>query len=358
MIHRPRNSWVRVLFRFVAVSVAIFCTCHVLRPLPSFALSPVRGTLLGGLATLPQRPFCCISDALNSGSRGGFRWMLQHCPPAGNQRRRARQPDQVDDGSATNVAALKQLLLEHAAEFKAAQEELWNTSVALSNLPQKKGSNQNVAGAAPLEAESLGATETQLTSDLELLKKGIVGTIDSLAACNPTTQPLEGWCGFGGEDPSRCGLDGVWKLVWTNAADATFKPGKQGSATAFQLIDAEKGTFTNAVNFDGSGKLRGFRVVVAGVALSASEMQLIFKRAVLLRRSRFPWLFRRLVIPFPNPGFLRWLGRILSRGKANQSRRGAGFTILYLDDDLRMHRTFDGLYFVQQRLKAEPPLPA
>ena len=29
--------------------------------------------------------------------------------------------------------------------------------------------------------------------------------------------------------------------------------------------------------------------------------------------------------------------------------KGAGFTLLYLDDDLRMHRTFDGQYFVQQR---------
>ena len=30
--------------------------------------------------------------------------------------------------------------------------------------------------------------------------------------------------------------------------------------------------------------------------------------------------------------------------------------MLYLDDDLRMHRTFDGLYFVQKRLEEEPPL--
>mmetsp|Transcript_37543 Transcript_37543/g.117357 ORF Transcript_37543/g.117357 Transcript_37543/m.117357 type:complete len:86 (-) Transcript_37543:273-530(-) len=79
-------------------------------------------------------------------------------------------------------------------------------------------------------------------------------------------------------------------------------------------------------------------------------------------------------------------------GKANVSRRGAGFTMLYLDDDLRMHKvtpglnpnpaselaskpraaqaitrtltpsltlnlkTFDGLYFVQKRLDEEPPM--
>ena len=33
---------------------------------------------------------------------------------------------------------------------------------------------------------------------------------------------------------------------------------------------------------------------------------------------------------------------------------GAGFTLLYLDDDLRMHRTFDGQYFVQQRTSSGP----
>ena len=43
------------------------------------------------------------------------------------------------------------------------------------------------------------------------------------------------------------------------------------------------------------------------------------------------------------------LTHVRTCGKAEISDRGAGFTLLYLDDDLRMHRTFDGQYFVQQR---------
>lgn len=47
--------------------------------------------------------------------------------------------------------------------------------------------------------------------------------------------------------------------------------------------------------------------------------------------------------------FLRGIAKLASRGKAKLSDRGAGFQILYLDDEIRMHKTFDGQYFVQKR---------
>ena len=93
--------------------------------------------------------------------------------------------------------------------------------------------------------------------------------------------------------------------------------------------------------------MRGFRVVVKGKALSDNEVQLYFRRVKLLRRSR--WL-RALVLPLPPSWLLRALARRASRGKAELSDRGAGFTMLYLDDTLRCHLTFDGQYFVQQRI--------
>ena len=36
--------------------------------------------------------------------------------------------------------------------------------------------------------------------------------------------------------------------------------------------------------------------------------------------------------------------------QVNPSDRGAGFKLLYVDENLRIHQTFDGLYFVQKRL--------
>lgn len=85
-----------------------------------------------------------------------------------------------------------------------------------------------------------------------------------------------------------------------------------------------------------TSKLRGFRVVVAGVPLSDNEVQLKFRRVKLLRRSR--WL-KSVVIPLPPSGLLRAFSRWASRGKGQLSNRGAGFQLLYLDDELRMHQT-------------------
>ena len=65
--------------------------------------------------------------------------------------------------------------------------------------------------------------------------------------------------------------------------------------------------------------------------------------------SRAPFL-RTIVIPLPPSWFQRWVARRAARRKAKGgelSARGAGFSLLYLDDTLRMHKTFDGQYFVQ-----------
>ena len=148
-----------------------------------------------------------------------------------------------------------------------------------------------------------------------------------------------------------CKLDGSWKLLFTTGADATFRPSKdKGSVSTYQEIDADKGYFVNCVDFSSpDAKLRGFRVVVKGKRLSDTEVQLYFRRVKLLRRSRIG--LNTIIIPLPPSGLLRAVARWASRGKAQLSSRGAGFQMLYLDDDLRCHLTFDGQYFVQQRCR-------
>ncbi|CAK9083797.1 unnamed protein product [Durusdinium trenchii] len=143
--------------------------------------------------------------------------------------------------------------------------------------------------ASLLEAESFAAQRVQLSDELQELRAKCVEVIEELAEKNPTAQPT-------------------------------------------------------------IGKLRGFRVFVEGKALSDDEIELIFRKVRLLRRSRF---LPEITIPLPGPGLLRAIGRLFARskgGKVNESNRGAGFKLLYVDDDLRMHKTFDGLYFVQRRL--------
>jgi len=243
------------------------------------------------------------------------------------------------------TAELKQRLLSSCAEFKSAQQAQWALQDA-SGVEQSSGERVK----SPLKAEGFGNVEVA-TGDAALaaVRDGTIRLVEALAERNPTPNPLDGWKAAGGSP-----LEGTWKLLFTTGADATFRPSnKTGAPRTYQQIDSRRGLFINCVDFaKAQGKLEGFRVVVGGKALSATEVSLSFLRVKLLRRARFRWL-RTLVIPLPPGWLLRAVARWASRGKAQLSRRGAGFTMLYLDDELRMHKTFDGQYFVQQRSESE-----
>lgn len=93
-------------------------------------------------------------------------------------------------------------------------------------------------------------------------------------------------------------------------------------------------------------------MVVAGEALSDAEIGLTFKRIVVLRNSRFPRLFGKLVIPLPSFRFLSALANFGSRGKAKPAPR-AYFELQYIDESFRMHKTGEGNWFIQTRIPME-----
>ena len=247
------------------------------------------------------------------------------------------------------VADAKQRLLAACDAFEASQRAAAaavEAAAAAAPPPKKRGLFRRGDKNA-LKAESYASVETTVDDASAAQRDAVVAALEELARLSPPTKALDGWRGRGGVAPSACPLSGRWKLRFTNAADARFR----SDAETSQHIDAEKGLFVNAVDFTGSsGKLRGFRVEVDGEALSDTEVQLAFRRVRLLRRSRFPRLFGTITIPLPNPARLRKLTKWLARGSGNQSSRGAGFEIVYIDEDARAHRTFDGLYFVQTRV--------
>jgi len=257
----------------------------------------------------------------------------------------------LDAGTAVATSsALKEELVKRCDDFKQKQEEMWDFMDEQEEADKAKKSKKKDK-ASLLEAESFAAQQVVLSDELKDLRDKCVEVVEQLAEMNPTARPLSGWRGFDGESPGDCILNGTWKLLFTDAADATFRRGKRGAAKTFQEIDAEQGWFINCVDFSNEkSKLKGFRVFVEGKALNENEIELIFRKVRLLRRSRF---FPEITIPLPGPGFLRAVGRLFARskgGKVNESNRGAGFRLLYVDQDLRIHRTFDGLYFVQRRL--------
>jgi len=200
-------------------------------------------------------------------------------------------------------------------------------------------SNQCITGI--LGTDSFG------TLKLEVGEAGnkTIAIAEELAKLNPTPNPTYGWMGYGGGSPEECGLQGKWKLKFTTAADATFPENpNRGKAMTSQEIDATAGTLTNVVDFE-KGKTLGFRVVVAGKAVSDKEIELTFKRVVIFRDSRF---FKKIVFPIPTRLF-RLINRISARGKA--SKRGPYFELQYLDENLRMHKTGEGNWFIQSRLE-------
>ena len=250
----------------------------------------------------------------------------------------------ADSELRVRTAELKQRLFSACDAFKAAQEAQWAAQDA-AGIGAQSSSGERVK--SPLKAEGFGNVEVA-TEDAALVaaRDETIRLIEALADRNPTPRPFEGWRTFDG-----CGLEGTWKLRFTTGADATFRPSnKTGTPETYQRIDTRKGLFFNCVDFaNPEAKLEGFRVVVKGKALSATEVQLIFKRVRLLRRSRLPPL-RTLVVPLPPGWLLRGVARWASRGKAQLSERGAGFTMLYLDEELRMHKTFDGVNFSTPRV--------
>mmetsp|Transcript_831 Transcript_831/g.2637 ORF Transcript_831/g.2637 Transcript_831/m.2637 type:complete len:265 (-) Transcript_831:8-802(-) len=261
----------------------------------------------------------------------------------------------ADAGAAAAVdlsdGSPKAELLRLVEDFRVKQEDMWEVMEQKAAAEKKKGGKKT----SLLNAESFASQQVELSEELSELRNRTVAAIQRLVAQNPTPEPCLGWRGFGGSSPADSPLNGTWKLLFTDAADATFRKGKRGSAKTFQEVDAEKGLFVNCVDFSKTdAKLRGFRVFVEGEALSPSEMQLSFRKVRLLRNSRFPRLFGEVNIPLPNPKLLRNIGRFFAKamggGKPNESDRGAGFTLLYVDQDMRVHQTFDGLYFVQRRL--------
>jgi len=97
------------------------------------------------------------------------------------------------------------------------------------------------------------------------------------------------------------------------------------------------------------GKLTGFCVVVQGEPTSESDIGLTFRCIKILRKSRFPRLFGEINVRLLS-GLIRWFA---SRNKVEGDERGMAGPYLrlrYVDDNLHMHTTDSGNWFVQTRI--------
>lgn len=188
----------------------------------------------------------------------------------------------------------------------------------------------------------------------------VLRLIDELAPLNPTKIPTAGLGGGGTGAPP---LDGLWTLLFTNARDAEAPArtenrlgafgGKDAIAAGVQIatgqrIDAMSGLCTNFIA--ASGEKRPFdrlEIDIRMTALTPQRVRLDFERGrAQNERAPLPPL-RDVAFAFPPPGLGDFLCALRGRDPAIEPQ--AFFDILYIDDQIRFHRTGEGKVFVQAR---------
>ncbi|KAL3826993.1 hypothetical protein ACHAXA_000057 [Cyclostephanos tholiformis] len=192
----------------------------------------------------------------------------------------------------------------------------------------------------------------------------VIETAEKLAALNPTEE-LTLFLGDL-ERGKLSPLDGEWKFLFATAADLTFgKNSARGHAKVKNVVDASRGRIiriTNVVDFAPyhvvgddtiveEPALRRLSIVIAAKAVGKSRLDMRFRCARADLTKFFSWKRRwSLYIPVPAP-FIRVIV-LISRifrfgGETEKVISKAYFGVLYLDNQLRIHRTGEDNLFVQ-----------
>jgi len=233
--------------------------------------------------------------------------------------------------------AAKAALLRAINDFNVAKEEVGGVAIDFG----VKGGELDKNSRAPVNLADGGFY--QISETLGKAADKVISSIEALASLSPSADPTRF---FGTQEGAQCPLHGTWVNVFTTAADATFSNNtKRGDASVSNTVDAVKGRVWNCIDFlpsvEGpSSPVKQLRVRLSATATSATRIELVF-RFVKVSFGRG----RTLTIPVPGP----FLTRLLFLFQRSKEPPPAYFEILYLDDTLRIHRTGQGAYFVQER---------
>lgn len=253
--------------------------------------------------------------------------------------------------SSSTVDKLKVNLLEKIATLKQLQEEDGTIAVDFG----VKGGEIDRKSRAPRKLDFYTVSER-----VGKAADGIFDAVEKLSQANPTISATEGLgsIDWEGKPPP---LDGPWNLLFSTAADANFsKNSKRGDAKVGNIVDAKKGKITNVIQFvseDGASKaVEELRVRLKATAEGPNRVNLVFKY-VAVRYTRFFFLPLKwtLYIPVPAPTIGKivvfWTNiknRLLGLKERRKPPKGY-FDVLFLDEDLRVHKTGENNMFVQAR---------
>ncbi len=231
-------------------------------------------------------------------------------------------------------------------------------SQSTANLPQVRA-----IFAAPMAQLQRSNLKKQLIQAAEAKDEPlIISLVEELALLNPTPIPTQGLM-----DPSSVSsapLDGAWKLLFTNAKDAeaparTEKNNNEkfGDEVAQgvkvktgQRINAAEGKCINYIELSGDRDKRPFdrlEITIRMTPLSEKRVRLDFEKGRALNEKAPLSFLKDFRFNFPPPSFNDLVARV--RGLNPSIEPQAYFDVLYIDNEIRAHRTGEGKIFVQKR---------
>jgi len=281
------------------------------------------------------------------------------------------------DGKKKTVEVLKTELLGKIAVLRDLQEEDGKIAVDFG----VKGGEIEKKSRAPRKLDFYSVSDR-----VGKAADSIFESVYELARVNPTAAATEGFPGVEKVEKAEAAavkpppLDGAWNLLFSTAADASFsRDSKRGDATAGNIVDARAGKMTNVIKFapvtttetvtdDETGEsvevttvkpkaVDELRVKLTCSAEGPNRVNLVFKY-VAVKFTRFFFLPVRwtLYIPVPAPtinkiviGLSNLKRRLLRKKTEKREIPKAFFDVLFLDRDLRIHKTGEDNIFIQAR---------
>lgn len=274
---------------------------------------------------------------------------LRHGPTAVNKLELRASNIESSNAAAPSAQELKQKLLKSVTDFRFLKKQDGDVAIEFG----VKGGELDKDTRAPQKIDFFSISKAVGEKALEI--QDICQTLSQVSSIDEPTRFLGDK-----ENGDKAPLNGPWKLLFSTAADANFNNNStRGEAKVQNIVNAAKGTITNVIDFankeDGSEPLlKQLNVVIKATAVSAKRVELQFKYAkAILTKFFFLKVRWPLYIPVPGPFITRcivFLSRLFRFGKAGGKKvPKAYFDVVYLDQELRVHKTGEDNLFVQAK---------
>lgn len=192
----------------------------------------------------------------------------------------------------------------------------------------------------------------------------VISLVEDLSELNPTPIPTLGLMGYADGTSANAPLNGPWKLLFTNAkdAEAPARTEKNNGETfgdevaqgvevkTGQRIDASSGECVNYIQLAGDAEKRPFdqlEITIQMTPLNDKRVRLDFMKGRALNDKAPLEFLKDFTFNFPPPSFNDLVARL--RGMDPSVEPQAYFDILYIDEQIRAHKTGEGKLFVQMR---------